>query len=212
MLGPDPRDRAWDDIHDLLPARWHFGPPTYEPGLHTWTVVVRAPNTGRRNLRPPKLIAGTRRGWAGRPDGPRPAAARAGQDRPRGRPRAPGPTRVLPGRRTQSQGRCGDARRWPTGGSPWRTRRAGSPRPRRRSRSRCTCAGRSPTGATRSAGRSDGRPWRLVRSAATRAQSGDRSRRIARQSAPCGRPPLGPAGMLCRTLRDDPPAQERGTT
>ena len=53
----DPRHRAWNDIHDLLPAGWHVGPTTHEPGLHRWTVVARSPNTGNR-LRPPTFISG----------------------------------------------------------------------------------------------------------------------------------------------------------
>lgn len=56
-MAADPRHRAWDDIHGLLPVGWHVGPTTYEPGRRRWTVVARGPNTGNR-LRPPQTIAG----------------------------------------------------------------------------------------------------------------------------------------------------------
>ena len=51
----DPRHRAWDDIHDLLPVGWHVGPTSFEPGSRRWTVVARGPKTGGR-LRPPESI------------------------------------------------------------------------------------------------------------------------------------------------------------
>jgi hypothetical protein len=39
-LTVDPRHRAWDDIHDLLPEGWQVGPTSYEPGQRKWTVAM----------------------------------------------------------------------------------------------------------------------------------------------------------------------------
>ena len=53
----DPRHRAWDDIHELLPVGWQVEPTSYDPGSRRWTVVARAPNTGVRG-RPPETVTG----------------------------------------------------------------------------------------------------------------------------------------------------------
>ena len=53
----DPRHRAWDDIHDLLPAGWQVGPVTHDPGLPGWTVTARSRKTGRGG-KPPDTITG----------------------------------------------------------------------------------------------------------------------------------------------------------
>jgi hypothetical protein len=53
----EPRERAWDDIHDLLPDRWRVGPPTYEPGWRRWSVTARSPKYSGR-LRPPATVSG----------------------------------------------------------------------------------------------------------------------------------------------------------
>jgi hypothetical protein len=56
-LTVDPRHRAWDDIHDLLPEGWQVGPTSYEPGRRKWTVAAHAMKRGRR-LKPPETIVG----------------------------------------------------------------------------------------------------------------------------------------------------------
>jgi hypothetical protein len=38
----DHRQRAWSDIHDLLPEGWSVGPTSYEPGGRKWTVAEHA--------------------------------------------------------------------------------------------------------------------------------------------------------------------------
>lgn len=40
-----------------LPPGWHVGPPTYDPGLHRWSVTARSPQPGRRQ--PPETITET---------------------------------------------------------------------------------------------------------------------------------------------------------
>jgi hypothetical protein len=37
---PTPRERAWFDIHDLLPDDWRVGRPSYDPGRHRWDVTA----------------------------------------------------------------------------------------------------------------------------------------------------------------------------
>jgi hypothetical protein len=50
----DPREEAWDAVHEALPAPWNVGPPTYDPGivgapgqLGAFSVTARAPHPGR---------------------------------------------------------------------------------------------------------------------------------------------------------------------
>jgi len=55
-----PRERAWGDIHELLPAGWRVGPPTYEQGRDRWSVTARSTKYSGR-LRPQvetRLLAG----------------------------------------------------------------------------------------------------------------------------------------------------------
>ena len=54
----DPRHRAWDDIHDLLPAGWRVSAPSYDPGVRGWSVTAVAPKRGKR-LKPPESLTGT---------------------------------------------------------------------------------------------------------------------------------------------------------
>ena len=51
------RERAWNDIHDLLPERWQVGPATFDPGRHRWSVTARSPKYSGR-LRPPATASG----------------------------------------------------------------------------------------------------------------------------------------------------------
>lgn len=52
------RERAWDDIHELLPDGWRVGPATHEPGRRlAWSVSARSPKYSGR-LRPPATING----------------------------------------------------------------------------------------------------------------------------------------------------------
>ena len=41
------REAAWDAVHEALPARWHLGPVTYDPGGPHWSVTARGPHPGR---------------------------------------------------------------------------------------------------------------------------------------------------------------------
>jgi hypothetical protein len=52
----DPRHRAWDDIHDLLPAGWQVGPAlfSHDPSRPAWGVAAHGPVRGRR--KPPESI------------------------------------------------------------------------------------------------------------------------------------------------------------
>jgi hypothetical protein len=43
----DPREAAWFAVHDALPAFWHVGPITFDPGRVAFSVTARAPNPGR---------------------------------------------------------------------------------------------------------------------------------------------------------------------
>lgn len=47
----DPREAAWDAVHEALPARWRIGPPGYDPGTHRWLVSAVGPHPGRGKLR-----------------------------------------------------------------------------------------------------------------------------------------------------------------
>jgi hypothetical protein len=39
----EPRERAWDDVHELLPRRWRAGPTSNEPGRRRWSVTAGPP-------------------------------------------------------------------------------------------------------------------------------------------------------------------------
>src|SRR5215210_656540 len=41
-----PLERAWDDIHDLLPDGWQVGAPSFDPGQETWRVIAIPPEHG----------------------------------------------------------------------------------------------------------------------------------------------------------------------
>jgi hypothetical protein len=43
----DAREAAWDAVHEALPARWHVGQPSYDPGGPHWSVTARGPHPGR---------------------------------------------------------------------------------------------------------------------------------------------------------------------
>ena len=53
------RERAWDDIHDLLPEWWQVGLATFDLGRHRWSVTVtaRSPKYSGRP-RPPATVTG----------------------------------------------------------------------------------------------------------------------------------------------------------
>jgi hypothetical protein len=55
LLRVTPRERAWADVHDLLPDGWRVGPPSYDPGRHRWNVTAISPRYSGR-LRPPATI------------------------------------------------------------------------------------------------------------------------------------------------------------
>jgi hypothetical protein len=56
---PDDRERAWSDIHDLLPPGWRV--PTaalHDPATGRWHVTAVGPNPGGRHRPPPKHLTG----------------------------------------------------------------------------------------------------------------------------------------------------------
>jgi hypothetical protein len=52
-----PRERAWEGVHDALPAGWRTGRPSYDPGRHAWTVAAIGPLTGKRGVPPDHVEA-----------------------------------------------------------------------------------------------------------------------------------------------------------
>ena len=50
--------RAWDAIHERLPARWRTAPPTFDPANRLWSVTALGPNLGGRRGRPPATVTG----------------------------------------------------------------------------------------------------------------------------------------------------------
>lgn len=48
-------ERAWEGVHDTLPAQWRVGPVTYDPDRRTWTVAALGPLPVRRG-QPPNCI------------------------------------------------------------------------------------------------------------------------------------------------------------
>lgn len=53
----DAREAAWYAVHEALPARWHVGPVTYDPGRHAYSVTARGPHPGRGKV--PQAVTGT---------------------------------------------------------------------------------------------------------------------------------------------------------
>jgi hypothetical protein len=39
-------EAAWDSLYESLPARWHIGRPSYDPGRHAWSVTAWGPPRG----------------------------------------------------------------------------------------------------------------------------------------------------------------------
>ena len=68
------REAAWFAVHEALPARWHVGPVTFDPGRHAFSVTARGPHPGRGKA--PVTVSGDGRGRGGR-------AARPGRQAPR---------------------------------------------------------------------------------------------------------------------------------
>jgi hypothetical protein len=52
----DTRETAWLAVLDGLPARWYVGPPTYDPGRHTWSVTAHGLFPGRGKA--PQTVTG----------------------------------------------------------------------------------------------------------------------------------------------------------
>jgi hypothetical protein len=52
------RERTGATIHDRLPAEWHVGPPSYDPGRGRWEVVARSPKPPGRRSTPHYVIGG----------------------------------------------------------------------------------------------------------------------------------------------------------
>jgi hypothetical protein len=50
------REAAWEAVWEALPARWHLGPPTFDPGRHVYSVTARSGTRGRGN--PPVCVSG----------------------------------------------------------------------------------------------------------------------------------------------------------
>jgi hypothetical protein len=53
----DAREAAWWAVHDALPAPWHVGPVTSDPGRHAWSVTAHGPLPGRGKV--PQIVTGT---------------------------------------------------------------------------------------------------------------------------------------------------------
>jgi hypothetical protein len=79
-MNEDRRETAWDAVHEALPARWHVGPVTYDPGRHAFSVTARGPHPGRGKA--PVTVSGTGEDEA--------AALRDLDDRLRGVPKPDG--------------------------------------------------------------------------------------------------------------------------
>jgi hypothetical protein len=50
-------EAAWDAVRVALPARWQVGRPSYDPGIHAWTIAAMAPHPGRGKA--PQTVVGT---------------------------------------------------------------------------------------------------------------------------------------------------------
>jgi quinol monooxygenase YgiN len=55
---PDYRERAWNEILELLPAGWHATPPCHDPADGLWHVTAVGPKKGGRRGPPPESIVG----------------------------------------------------------------------------------------------------------------------------------------------------------
>lgn len=55
-MANDPREAAWFAVHDALPAYWHVGPVTFDPGRGHFSVTARAPHPGRGKI--PTTVSG----------------------------------------------------------------------------------------------------------------------------------------------------------
>ena len=60
----DIREAAWDGVHEALPARWHIGPITFDPGVirpdgfrGAFTATARGRHPGRGKM--PVTVSGT---------------------------------------------------------------------------------------------------------------------------------------------------------
>jgi hypothetical protein len=51
-----PREAPWFAVHDAIPAYWHVGPVTFDPGRGLFIVTVRAPHPGRGKI--PVTVSG----------------------------------------------------------------------------------------------------------------------------------------------------------
>ena len=49
-------ERAWDAVHDAVPAGWHVGPTGYDPGVSRWKVAARSDVHGRGKV--PEYVIG----------------------------------------------------------------------------------------------------------------------------------------------------------
>ena len=52
-----PREDVWSAILEALPARWHVGPVTYNPGRYAWSVTAHGPLPGRGKV--PEFVSGS---------------------------------------------------------------------------------------------------------------------------------------------------------
>jgi len=53
----DAREAAGSAVHEALPARWHVGPVSFDPGRHAWSVTAHGPLPGRGKA--PQVVTGT---------------------------------------------------------------------------------------------------------------------------------------------------------
>jgi hypothetical protein len=51
------RERAWNAVHDALPAGWHVGPTGNDPGIARWQVAARSDVHGRGKI--PEYVIGS---------------------------------------------------------------------------------------------------------------------------------------------------------
>jgi hypothetical protein len=50
-------NQAWDGLCEAVPARWHIGRPSSDPGCHAWSVTAWGPNPARGKSR--QSVSGT---------------------------------------------------------------------------------------------------------------------------------------------------------
>jgi hypothetical protein len=46
----DEREEAWGRLHEAIPARWHVGLPSFDPGRPGWSISAVGPHPGRGKL------------------------------------------------------------------------------------------------------------------------------------------------------------------